>query len=404
MGLLTALFGGSERDRFARKVSDRIKARGWPGPEPEYFEDTFSLRLDDQHRLFLDNAFKAWSRAKTADKDHQIDVAIGFLFEPRRDATLAEAKAHLLPAIRNRADLTNLWLAPGNGSVRGAYAGALHPFCRDLVVTLVVDGQSSISYVTRSKLEDWGTSFDDALTVAIENLRSISPCKFEKEPGGYWISSYGDHQDAARLLLPHLFEQLDLLGEPVTVALDRATLLVTGSDDHAAVRNMSTFCENNFGKTDRPLACLPLALRHGQWTPLERGADGHPALDRLRAIQQLRDCAEQKALLDAHNGASGDGPFVAGLRSSVHGGGCDTWAMWKMEIDTLLPRADVIAFSRGDNEAMESRWRSWTDVEAQFGLLTQEPDLYPPRYRLREWPRDAWERIEKLPKPVWASS
>ena len=404
MALLSALFGGSDRDRFAAKVIARLKARGWTGPAPEYSSETYSLKLDDEHRVFLKNGFVAWARAKGAEKDRQIDVAIGFLFEPKRDGSFAEAKPYLLPALRNRADLTNLWLAPGSEQVRDAYDGAMRAFCDDLVIALVIDSETAMKFVTRQMLADWNTSFDEAFEVALGNLRAVSPCKFERDPGGYWVSDFGDHHDAARLLLPHLLEHLNVRGDPIAVVLDRTAVLAAGSEEPAALEQMAAFAEGNYGKTDRPLACTPLVFRNGAWARLGRGSEGSRALDRLRVLQALRDYTEQKALLDAHYRAINEDIFVAGLRSAAHEAGGDTWAMWMQAINTLLPRADVIALARGSGDQMESRSRFWADVEAEFGPFTPETHLYPPRYRLSDWPADAWERIEALPKPAWAKS
>lgn len=401
MSVLEALLGGSDKDRFARKVIGRIKARGWRGPAPEYVRQPYSLKLGGD-TMFLDNAFAAWRRA-VEDKDRQIDIAIGYLFDQKHDGSFSDARPFLLPAIRNRSHLTNLWLTPGAAKTRDAYDGVLEPFCDDLASVLVVDGESAMSYVTGAKLRTWQTPREEAFQAAVENLRSISPCMFLKQTEGFWISDYRDHHDAARLLLPHLFEQLDLQGRPVAVALDRAVVVVAGSADADALEAMVQLCEERFGKTDRPLACRPVVLDQGVWRPLERG-EGHPKLERLRVLQGLADCAEQKALLDAHHGARAEKIYVPTLRSAVHEHGHDTWAMWMESLDSLLPQADVITFARGEGDQLESRSRYWADVEAEFGPFAPEANLYPPCYRLKAWPPDIWERIGRLPKPPWARS
>ena len=404
MSILDFLQGGTPKDRFAQKVIRRAKARGWAGPAPDYVRQPYSLRFSNEHTLFLDNCFAAWNKSPPADKDRQIDILLGILFEPRHGDRFDTAAPCLLPAVRNRSHLTNAWLTPGLDKSRGVYDGAMQPMGEDLVVVAVIDTEMTIGYVTQGKLTDWGMALEPVLATALTNLRAISPCKFVREPQGFWISNYGDHHDTARLLLPHLFEQLDLRGEPVAIPLDRAALLVAGADDTAALNAMAAFAEEKYPTLDRPIACAPMVLRQGHWTRFETGAPDLAALNRLGVIQSCRDYAEQKAQLEARHKAEGVDLFVATLDTIGRDGWLETWTTWAVGVDTLLPRADVVVFARRVDERFEQRPRCWAEVETAFGPFTAEPDLYPPRYRLRDWPDGAWERAEPLRAPAWAKA
>lgn len=401
MDLLSFLSPSSERDRFARKVIQRLRVRGWSGPEPTLDRDSYALRFQNGDTLFLENALTAWSRAKGIEKGRQIDIAIGYLFEAHPNGSFEEAKPYLLPVIRNRARLTNFWLTPEHADVRGAYDVAMRPICDDLALLVAIDSATSIELLNNETLEKWDVALDQTVAAAVENLRAISTCKFVRDPGGFWVSDFKDHHDASRLMLPHLFDQLELKGEPVVVALDRACLVAAGAADAEALGALASSCAKNAFSTDRSISCLPMVWRDRAWQPFVPEKPNREAFQRLRVRQSIQDYTEQQALLEQHNAASGADIYVADVDAVKGEDRVDTWATWANSVDTLLPKVDVVALA---NSEKEHRPRFWSDIETEFGPFTPEPDLYPPRYRLRQWPANAWERAERLAQPDWAAT
>ena len=120
-------------------------------------------------------------------------------------------------------------------------------------------------------------------------------------------------------------------------------------------------------------------------------------LDRLRIRQSLEDYDNQRRMLEAWNARHGERVHVAAVNAGRHKERFETFTTWAQGVDTLLPRVDLLNIPPPKGEPQEGRARRWADVEAEFGPFSPEPDLYPPRYRFRTWPEDAWARLGRLP-------
>ena len=212
--------GGSEQDRFAQLVMARLRKRGLKD-KPLYDKQQFKLSLPGGASMFLFNSFKAWQAANGAEKDQQLDIVVGFLNEDRRTGTLDEVASSLLPTIRNRSQIQNTYLTSTIALERGAYDAATRVICDDLLLLVAIDRPTSMQLVHGATLDAWAVGFADVADLATENLRAISPCKFVAMRGGFHLSNYGDHYDGSRILLPHLFDQLNLHGDPVVIVLSR---------------------------------------------------------------------------------------------------------------------------------------------------------------------------------------
>ena len=67
---------------------------------------------------------------------------------------------------------------------------------------------------------------------------------------------------------------------------------------------------------------------------------------------------------------------------------------WTSDVDTLLPRTDVIAFNRPGGEMLLVPWEAAREVVAD---LMEEIDLAPIRYRVRAFPDDRqWEVLRQF--------
>jgi hypothetical protein len=259
LGLTNLFSRGSEKDRFARIVMARLRKIVPPIKNaPLYDSNRFMIALGDTN-MFLHNAFNAWKAARTpVEKERQLEIAIGFLSEKRGGESFEIAAPSLLPAVRNRSHMASVWLTDPGIHKPDAYAGSTRPICESLVLAIASDRPTSMDLVTESTLKGWSKSLDDVLLTAIDNLRARSSHRFKRMEGGFCLSHYDDCYDSARILLPHLFDQLFLKGDPVVVVLCREGIVVAGSDDVLALTALANFVDVELAKSLRPISCEPI--------------------------------------------------------------------------------------------------------------------------------------------------
>jgi hypothetical protein len=215
MGLFDFLRGGSKEDRFASAVMKRLRERGWPHPL-KYDRLKFEIDIGgDENPIYLGNIFRDWLKFPKAERPGQLDNAVAFVFEIGADDSWNAVSGKLLPLVRSRLLIES---EMGPSKVLAA----------SLSSVLAIDRESSIATVSDGSLMEWGLTFDEAFVIAMDNLRSRSVSQFEKQDGGFYLSIFGDWHDASRMLLPDLFEGLDLLGDPVAIAIVREGVVVAG--------------------------------------------------------------------------------------------------------------------------------------------------------------------------------
>lgn len=393
MALFDFFKGGSDQDRFAKAVMARLKAGGL-GAKAIYDPAANTLKIGEDTTIYLQNGLLAWARGDAAERERTVAATAGVVLNRQEDLTFEQAAPRLLPAIRNRLHLDPLLAGP---------PVAFRPFVGPLSVIVVIDSEHGMALVSEAQLAEWSTSFDAALAIATENLRAISPSRFERQQEGFWFSRYGDYHDVARLLLPEVFSQIGVDGDPVVIAAERSAVAVAGSHDLPALKAMASFIEDELMGLDRPIAYTPLVLSGGAWALFFPEGDDLQGVARLHKHQALWDYAEQKGALDEQLAAAGEDIFVASLQGSraKEGETLDTFAAWTHGVDTLLPRADYVALVGPDRSA---RFRAWDDVARIFDLAAARTDHYPERYRLKDLPGTVWDALAEAPHPTWANS
>jgi hypothetical protein len=269
-----------------------------------------------------------------------------------------------------------------------------------LAICVGIDRPASFSVVNGGQLAGWSRTLGEALVPALENLRAISPSRFERQESGFYISDYGDWHDSARLLLPHLFEQLALRGQPVAVPLARHCVVVAGSDDPVGLEAMAAFVVAEIDKETRPTAYLPIVLQEGVWRTVDSAMQLPDAIHRLCATQRLWDYGAQLIELERRFQAERRDVFVAPLESLPRGGRVGTWSTWTFEVATLLPRADALVLNRTIRGP--ALVRSWDDVQAICGHWRAEPYDHPPRYLVEKAPTpQQLAALEATEAPAW---
>jgi len=131
-----------------------------------------------------------------------------------------------------------------------------------------------------------------------------------------------------------------------------------------------------------------LRLDGDEWTPW-MPPSSHPS---YKEFQQLRlqslgqDYAQQKGLLDKLHEKNGEDVFVAAFNAiKSPDGKLFSYATWTDTTNSLLPKTDVLVLGRIGKVPAMVEWQKVVDVA---GDLMEPLDIYPPRYRVREFPSE----------------
>ena len=428
--MLDQFFNRMTRDRFARQLMRRLKAADGVGPV-EYDRENFRLVIDGTQYINLSNFFDEHRRLPKEDRvDHLKSILQGVFqsgFQLPED--LDDARPDLLPKVWPRAAFDRLDLK-ARAEGRDPAPLAAIPLGEHLYLGVVYDLPRSVRMVSQADLDAWDTTLYEALEIATDNLRERQiqvaqiggrqdepqteplgqPDPAEFEAAGdeefaaarprVFIFSTGDSYDATRVILLPDLDQLQLNGRPVALAPNRDVLLVTGDDDEAGLSVLATLASQMYDGEPRPH--VPMCVSHDgvDWVDFRvpTSHPAYPALHELEVRYLAEEYAEQKPILEEMQQSAArrgqDALYVAApIVVRDEDGRMESHAVWADGVAALLPKADVIGFMKGEDGSDVVRC-PWKDVAAVLDdLLIPEPDVYPPRWRVTEFPSELALRI-----------
>ncbi|MEW6429970.1 MAG: hypothetical protein AB1730_00570 [Myxococcota bacterium] len=262
----------------------------------------------------------------------------------------------------------------------------------DLAVHLAWELPTSMMELGPDRLDAWGVSFEAAFSQAKANLKARSTRAFDMPAPGLYVSPYHDGLDATRMVLPELFEGLEVKGLPVVLAPTHDILFVTGDEDEKGLTQVAAWAEEALLEP-RAHSAVAFRLEEGawkSWMPEKR----HPAWGKLKllALQTLASAyARQKEVLEALLEANGHELFVGTMRAfRGPSGDIFTASAWTEGVEALLPRTDRIDFVRLGPTGGATGGQVWsTTFEVALetvGDLMEPSGDWPERYRVRGFP------------------
>ena len=329
-----------DEDRFARRVVEALQAAN-PEIRVAYDPQAFELRHIDEasagQRTFLHNSYAEYRRLAVEEQDAHCANVARFIGESRKPQPTGEAALDMLmPVVRGRADVLAV-CAQQEGDF--AYARASRPFCENMLVMLALDTEHAIRLVTDGDLDELGLAFDDALGIAIGHLDEKGAHSFGQLAEGTFVSTCGDFYDASRVLIPELFGQLPVKGNPVAIVQARSSVLVTGSEDMDGLAMIAGFALEDLADNERAVALSPIELADGQWRPLAIASHHPQAVKNLRPNQLVWAYnATQQAVQEL----LGDDIYVASALMVEQEGKVATAATWAAGVPTACPLVDAI--------------------------------------------------------------
>ena len=398
MGVFDLLRHRRPEDRFARRVTRRLRSLGW-SQSIRYVRDDFSLVVGgNAGQFFLGNTFRDWKTYPSHERARQLDQAIALMFEAD-EGGFEDVADRLMPVVRNLRDLQSLAIESESDpslEIWQPHQVLVGP----LGIILAIDRPHSMALVQASKLEEWGCTFESALDRATVNLVSKSPVRFKRMRESFYVSDYGDLFDSSRLLMPELFRALQLNGEPIAVAISRSCVVVAGSEETLALHAMADFVVRQLPQESRPTSFLPMVLRDGEWRAIDPYSRQLDAIRDLAIREAVWDYGFQTATLEGFFKRQQEDVFVAPLEFIMLRGDAHTWTSWTENVAALLPRSEALGVTGTDGRKL---FRLWRDVEAVCGAFVEDPRFHPVRYAAPPWPSpEAWNRLSAgFEAPAW---
>lgn len=379
---------------FAQRFIKAARDAGFSGPL-DYRPSEFRLLHDNGAYFNLHNAFRDYQSADKAHKPSVLNGYVSTLINAKQTApqTFERVRPLLRPVIRNLAMLEEVrlhqartlgWDAP--------YSTVYQPLGRDCVTLLAVDYPESTSTLTKGPQEDWGLTMDEALAIAVDNLREATPDAFEEIEPGVYTGRWNDGYDTSRVLLPDVLQRAPIKGLPVFMIPTRDVLLVTGDRDEQGIRNMVEVCFKAI-ESGRVVSSQVYTYQDQQVVPFISGdAVVETRLASLEQLLLLGAYHDQKELLDTIHAEQQNDVFVATyqLFELAEGNGeAFSVCSWTKTVDTLLPKTDRVALVEiQDDGSANVHVVEWDELKSKLGELLTPVSVYPPLYRTVGFPAE----------------
>ncbi|GAA4258673.1 hypothetical protein [Dactylosporangium darangshiense] len=387
MGLLDRLVGSPE-DRFARRVLTAMRDAGVA--QARYLPEQFAIEVRRDSKAespaiaYLGNLYRECARAARGERRARIATFLSaMIYNPGTPQSWEEVAPLLRPLLRT--------VTFGGGVEREQARPLRRPAWPYLAEFVVVDQPTSMAYVTPKQARDWGVTERIVYDQARRNMAELARRTGEASdaPGPRPLIRMVESGDA--YWASHLFVDGWLAGQrsrvggtPLLFVPDTTAVLLVGrtaQDTPESLAKLFELVEAEFRDAPRPIS--PMAFTAG-----DDGAvvpylapPGDPMYDithRSAVLMASSEYAAQAQHLQTE-------AFVASCGiAQRQDGTVFSWASWAEGVDTLLPRADFVAFT-AEAEDAEPFLVAWDVLEREVDL-EPEPGVEPERYRLRGWP------------------
>jgi hypothetical protein len=396
MALFDRFLGRPSRNRFARLLADGLKQAG-DDRETVYEPGEFRLVFYEDGKVVgvanLRNLYDEYCGAPQSERPNRLRNCIRSILSWRKEIPeeFEDVRPDLRPIIRARSFLELLRIEQEIESPDGL--GIPHqPVGDHLIACLAWDLPESIRTITQHDLDKWGVSFYEAMEAARQSLEEVE-FAFAGIGESLYASLTGDSYDASRLFLFDLIRSLPVQGEHIAIVPNRDTLLLTGSDDPEGLTMMADLAETAL-EDPRPINVIPLRLDGDEWVSWTPEPD-HPLYEKIHLLTMRsvgQEYADQKARLDALHQKNGTDIFVASFSAVEKDGEVITYCVWSAGVDSLLPRTQKVMFVGGLKSVAAGDWDRVQEVVGD--LMVPVENLYPIRYRVREFPSP--EQLEAI--------
>ncbi len=248
--------------------------------------------------------------------------------------------------------------------VQGGSASDLTVAHRDLnsalAVQLVFQLSEEAVDVGADRLAAWGASFDELLSLSMDNLLAASTDSPREIRQNLWALTGGGGHVAARIMFDDVWEALPFKDDVVAMAPNQNVLLFARKSDDEALMRMAQI---GLDASQAPFGLWGLSLerKDGRWEPWlpEVGRPSHGSLKVAALPGRVKLYTTHKELLLAWHEIQRLVLEVSPLLAIQDNGVVFSSAVWQRGVPTLLPPADKIAvvdLSTGEPHAWSVPW------------------------------------------------
>lgn len=394
MKFFRRIFAASDRDTFVDLFVDALK-QNQPQGNFQYKPEEFAVQ-SPHGRINLVNFYAEYCQLPWHKRKAFIQRTVGIFTSVRDELPedFDEARKNLMPKIWMRSSFAHQALMcriEGNDPPDLDYM----PLGDHLLTTIVYDLPESMQTIPPKQFETWDVSSYQAWEIAIENLseRTRAMAKI----GDHLISAVsGDNYDANRLFLVDRLRELGMEGDLVAMVPNRDTLYVTQLNDPVGLKMMAELSDAALQNEPRPMSPFPLQYLDGEWVDWQPPMNHvlHSKFQEMRARYLQGEYAEQKSLIEKlQEGGEATGPYEAfvatySVLQKKDSAEILSYAVWGDGVDTLLPEVDRVVLIKSQDKP--EGFVPWARVREVMGTHMKEvPDLYPKRFRVREFPSES---------------
>lgn len=381
------------REAFGRKFVKALHRAGIKEATYEADANRIVIPGKSVQLIFLSNYYAEYTMIPLTKRPAVLDAFVrNWISNPPPPDSFAEARRLLLPRARDRAFHCELALRK-----RADDAFQLHeiPFqllSEEIAVELVLDFPNTIQPVPATQLAEWNVTFNEAMTVARENLWKISNDPFLQVGDGLHVALWQDNHAASSIVLHDLIWQLPVKGDHVAMVPHRDRLLVTGSQDDAGLIAIAKLTESLLEDNRFELG-IPAVLRGSQWSTFQptRDRECWRDLHNLAALTRSRQYATQGALLEAIQQKSGDAFHIGpcDLQKNTTSGVVSTYAFWANGVPLLIPKTELLGVGNAAVLPWDAAWQAAPE-------LFEPMNHWPERYRVGKFPnQDQLTRMQE---------
>ncbi|CAN5370758.1 DUF1444 family protein [soil metagenome] len=224
------------REQFVEQVLQYI-AEKFPLVKVSRGEPTFSLKIDGQIAS-LENIYRMTMLRPEQLRQHierwVVELLRAAEGTPDRTGSLEDVKERILPMV--------LPGTPGENQQEGVSQILVD----GLQVAYAIDGDRTISYITKQQFESWKITIEELHEIALENLiqrsEAIEAQAAHDGDGNINLILFQtlDGYDASRVLLPTLHQKLrQYLGSPFAAGIPNRDILLCFRNDDETVKRLS---------------------------------------------------------------------------------------------------------------------------------------------------------------------
>ncbi|GAA2396668.1 hypothetical protein [Dactylosporangium salmoneum] len=396
MGLLDRL-RGNPQDRFARRVLTAIRDAGVA--QARYMPEQFAIEVrrdaksDSPGIAYLGNLYRECARVGRAERRERIAAFLAaVVFNPGAPRAWDEVAPLLRPLLRT--------VTFGAGVDRQAALPVRRPAWPFLAEFVVVDQPTSIMYVTPRQVQEWGVTEHTVYDRARRNMAELAKRTADDGdgPGPRTLIRMVESGDA--YWASHLFVDGWLAGQrsrvggpPLLFVPDTTGVLLVGrsaGDSPDSLGKVFELAETEYREAARPISPMAFTVDDGGAVVPYLAPPGDPMYEITHRALVLAASSEYAAQAQHLRSEAFVGSCTVAQRPD---GSVFSVATWGEGVDTLLPRADFVAFA---STGAETFFVAWDDMAREVDL-DPEPGIEPERFRLRAWPHPGVvERLRRV--------